>query len=239
MKPALPLTNAVVATKRGREHTENEDFYRILDGSNETVRKMQRGALYAVTDGVSSVAGGQWAAQLTAERLEGFFDDQFHPSLDTLMQLIQEIDWELRGKEGNAACTLALLWLLGERAHVITVGDSQIFRVRHGEIAQLSPEGKQRAALRVYMGMGPALSIGAHQWHGEVFTGDIFVLTTDGVTSLLQPDEMMERFWLAGTSVQGAAEAIIDEVDRRGGPDDATILLVDVLAFNDLEDTDA
>ena len=50
---------------------------------------------------------------------------------------------------------------------------------------------------------------------------------------------MMERFWLAGTSVQGAAEAIIDEVDRRGGPDDATILLVDVLAFNDLEDPDA
>jgi protein phosphatase len=159
--------------------------------------------------------------------------------MDALMQLIQEIDWEIRGKEGNAACTLALLWLLGERAHVITVGDSQIFRVRHGEMEQVSPKGVQRAALRVYMGMGPALSVGAHQWHGEVFTGDIFVLTTDGVTSLLQPAEMMERFWLAGTSVRGAAEAIIDEVDRRGGPDDATVLLVDVLALNDLEGDDA
>ena len=227
----LPLTNAVVATKQGREHTENQDCYRILDGRSERLASTNRGSLFAVTDGVSSVVRGRWAARLTAERLEDFFDDDGPASMEALFQLLQEIDWELRGTEDHAACTLALLWLEGEKAHVVTIGDSQVFRVRHGEIAQLSPEQQGGAGLRVYMGMGAALSSGAHEWHDELFVGDIFVLTTDGVTAVLEPDELMERFWLAGTSVRGAAEAIVDEVDRRGGPDDATVLLVDVLAL--------
>ncbi len=228
----LPLVSVGSATLRGRSHRNNDDSVAVLDDRVAEVVQLRRGTLFAVCDGVSTVPAGGWAAQVTCERLISFFDTDVQPSQDGLLQLINEIDWELRGKGvGKAACTLSALWLADRAAHLVHVGDSEVFRVRHGEIEPITKLHTKGRRLGAYMGMGPRLNKATQLWSGPLFVGDLFFLTTDGVTGLLSPDELLAEWWASGCRPQVAAEAVIDLVKERHGADDATIVVVDVLSM--------
>lgn len=230
LEPTLPLTAVGVATRRGPRHPANEDHYRILDADHPLVERMERGVVYAVFDGVSSSPRGREAAEIGADRLGGFFDDVTEPRIESLLQLVGEIDWELREvRKGDAACTLALLWLASGTATVVNVGDSQVYRVRDGVVESLT-RAKGAGGLAQFVGMGPRVAEITHVWQSPLHAGDLFLLVTDGVTEVVGPDEIVDQYWAAGGSCAAAAEAVIREVERRSGQDDATVLIVDVLS---------
>jgi protein phosphatase len=228
--PTLPFSHGAATTRTGARHAVNEDQYRILDASHPGVLALRRGALYAVCDGVSTTRRGRDAADLTCSRVDTFFDRFQEPRLDSLRQLVTEIDFELRDGTGEAACTLSLLWLAYGRAHVLHVGDSQVYRVRHGETVRITQNHRGGRHLGAYIGMGPSVADVLQVWHEPLFVGDLFLLVTDGVTEVVGPDELSDAWWTVGGSPQRASHAIIAEVNRRGGQDDATALVVDVLA---------
>jgi serine/threonine protein phosphatase PrpC len=204
----------------------------VLDARVSEVVQLRRGILFAVCDGVSTVPDGGWAAKLTCERLTSFFDADVTPSREGLLQLVNEIDWELRGRgQGRAACTLSALWLADRGAHMINVGDSQVLRVRHGLVEPLALGRRRGMGLGVFMGMGPSLNEALQSWRDALFVGDLFFLATDGVTSLVDPQEMLDSWWKSGGEPQACAEAVVDLVAQRKGADDATVVVVDVLSL--------
>lgn len=231
-EPTLPYSAAAAATRTGPKHAQNDDRYRILDVSHPGVAALRRGSLYAVCDGVSTVPRGRWAAELTCARIDGFFDRWAAPRVESLAQLVAEVDWELREMgSGQAACTLSLLWLAYGHAHVLHVGDSEVYRVRHGEVVRITATHRGGRSLGAYVGMGPRIADVLQVWQEPLFVGDLFLLVTDGVTEVVHVDELLNAWWAFGGSPQRAASAIISEVDRRGGRDDATALVVDILAI--------
>ncbi len=228
----LPLVSVGSATLRGRSHRNNDDSVAVLDARVSEVVQLRRGTLFAVCDGVSTVPAGGWAAQVTCERLISFFDTDVQPSQEGLLQLINEIDWELRGQgKGKAACTLSALWLADRTAHLVHVGDSEVFRVRHGVIAPVTRTQKKGAGLGAYMGMGPQLNEATQLWSGPLFVGDLFFLTTDGVTGLLESEQLLAQWWASGCRPQRAADSVVELVKEQNGADDATIVVVDVLSL--------
>lgn len=236
--PTLPYTTGAASTRAGSRHAVSDDRYRILDISHPAVAAQRRGSLYAVCDGVSTVPRGSWAADITCARIDGFFDRYQAPRVEALAQLVSEIDWELRAAgPGQAACTLSLLWLAYGRAHVVHVGDSQVYRVRHGEAVRITETHRGGRALGAYVGMGPRVADVLQIWEEPLFVGDLFLLVTDGVTEVVAVDDLLNAWWAFGGSPQRAVTAIINEVNRREGQDDATALVVDVLAIEtDTED---
>jgi protein phosphatase len=116
------------------------------------------------------------------------------------------------------------------QATLVHVGDSQVYRVRHGECTRITRSHKGGRSLGAYLGMGPEIAQVLQVWCEPLFVGDLFLLVTDGVTEVLPADELADSWWATGGSPQRAANAIIAEVNRRGGQDDATALVVDVLA---------
>jgi serine/threonine protein phosphatase PrpC len=232
---SLPYALAAVATRVGSTHTENQDSYQVLDGRTSLhIRDLRRGALYAVADGVSTLEMGRWAAETTCARLAQFFQEDEDPTLETLKQLIGEIDWELRGQgKGRAACTLCALWLHGGDAHVLHVGDSVVYLLRDGAVLALTGEHAGGRRLRAYMGMGPDIAevLGAKS---ERFRpGDVFLLATDGVSGLLGPDVLLRHWTASRENPDRCARAIVGEIDARGGADDATLVIVHVLMEED------
>jgi serine/threonine protein phosphatase PrpC len=228
----LPFTAASHATRRGSTHDRNDDCVLLLDARVSRVAERRRGCLFAACDGVSVVQEGRWAAELTCERLAGFFEPDVPPTLDSLLALVNEIDWELRGRgQGKAACTLAALWLAAGRAHFIQVGDTELFWVRDGRIQRMcAKESHSARRLEAYMGMGPGLNQSAQLWSNELLAGDLFLLATDGVTSVLDPPALLEASWNHPNDPDATARAIVAEVERHNGSDDATVIVVDVLA---------
>jgi protein phosphatase len=200
--------------------------------SHPAIAALRKGSLYAVCDGVSTVPRGQYAADVTCARIDGFFDRFQAPRVESLTQLVSEIDWELRaGGVGVAACTLSLLWVAYGTATVLHVGDSQVYRVRHGETVRITKSHRGGRALGAYVGMGPRVADVLQVWQEPLFVGDLFLLVTDGVTEVVAVDDLLDAWWAFGGSPQRAAAAIIGEVEERDGKDDATALVVDVLAL--------
>jgi serine/threonine protein phosphatase PrpC len=235
---SLPFAVAAAATRIGTAHLENQDCYQLLDGrTNAHVRDLRRGLLYAVADGVSTLEQGRWAAEITCARLAQFFEQPHAARLDTLVQLVGEIDWELRGQgKGKAACTLGALWLHQGEAHVLHVGDSPVFRLRDGVVDVMTRIDSSGAQLKAFMGMGPHISellrVRSEPFHAK----DVYFLVTDGVSAVVESHLLARQWRESQQDPARCAQGILREVERRGGADDATAVVVQVLLEEDLEE---
>ncbi|MEC8425464.1 MAG: protein phosphatase 2C domain-containing protein, partial [Myxococcota bacterium] len=168
---------SAAASRPGPHHVRNEDAWRIYD-----TPMLRPGGLFVVCDGVSASGKGAWAARLACERLGSFGEMGGAPRLDELVSLVSEIDWELRGSGKHAACTLAAAWITADTAHVLTVGDSPVYRLRRGRIKQAGAEqtGTFRR-LQAYLGMGASVSEQLQMESWALEPGDVFMLMSDGI----------------------------------------------------------
>jgi len=190
-----------------------------------------RGAVYAVSDGVSTVAEGQWASRVTVTRMQQFFDAGAVGAPDTMTQLLSEIDWEIRGeRKGRAACTVAVAWVYDGHVHVFQVGDSHILRIRRGEVSRLTAtEGSGGRKLDHFLGMGPAVSEVIQVAKHEVQSGDALFLVTDGVTEHVTMEQMASYWSTSQGDPAACTQSILAAVSRAKGRDDATVIGVLIL----------
>lgn len=213
---------AAAASLRGLGHAENQDSWSMA-------RSPDGGALYAVADGVSSSPRGRWAARHTTTRLSGLFAEGRQMEVDDLVQLVGEVDWELRedGK-GSAACTLSVAWLRDDKIWLLHVGDSAIYRVRDGRVNQLSLDMSRGARLSSFMGMGPSVSDRIQVHCDELQADDGLLLITDGVTSVIRHTELAGWWLRTGRDPERCVRGVIAEAGRREARDDATVVAIAV-----------
>lgn len=219
----LPATSrGAAATRVGAANPTNQDAWVIAVDPDAPPR---RGALYAVADGVRTVEAGRWAAELTCERVGQLFRGGRGERLEDLLEVLDEIDWELRGRgEGKAACTLAMVWIVGGVARVVAVGDSPVFRIRKGHVVRLT-EARRGRGLKAWMGMGARLSDGLRIIEQPCESGDAYLVVTDGVDGVLRAAELGEWWKLTGQDPARTAQGLVGEVGRRKGTDDATVVV--------------
>ncbi|MGB0639017.1 MAG: PP2C family protein-serine/threonine phosphatase [Myxococcota bacterium] len=229
--PWTPNTRGWGASRRGNDHVRNEDAFVLLDHPSRTRGTTNRGSVYAVSDGVSTVSQGHWASQLTVSRLSQFFDGDGQGEADSMIQLISEIDWEIRGQgSGKAACTLAAVWVLNEKVWVFQVGDSHVFRVRDGKAQCLTTgEEEQGRKLDHFLGMGPAVSEVISVSEHPVEVGDALILVTDGVTNHVDAEVMGQCWTSAHGDPAACTESLLAVVARNQGGDDATAVAALIL----------
>jgi protein phosphatase len=136
-----------------------------------------------------------------------------------------------------------------ERATVVHVGDSRCYRLRRGELVRLTedhswvqeqviagiltPEEATSHPLKnvVTRALGGAPNVLPELQEVPFEAGDSFLLCSDGLTGMMTDDEV--RAIVAG---EGPAEtrvnALVDLANSRGGIDNITVILVDVLPRN-------
>lgn len=203
----------------------------LLDHPTRTRGTTDRGVVYAVSDGVSTVAEGQWASRLTVTRLQQFFDAGADANSETMAQLLSEIDWEIRGqRKGRAACTVAVAWIFESHVHIFQVGDSHILRVRQGDVTFLTKtEAMSGRKLEHFLGMGPAVSEVIQVEKHSIEEGDALFLVTDGVTEHVSTEQIASYWATAQGDPASCTQSILAAVARAKGGDDATVVGVLVL----------
>jgi len=221
--PSSLRIRAAAASRPSPHHVECEDAWCIYDHDHS------RGdGLYVVCDGVSTAGAGLAAAKLACNRIGQFEEPGARRHPDTLFQLVSEIDWELRGTGRHAKCTLAMTWVDGSVAHVYTVGDSPVYRLRGGRARQAGAEktGTFRR-LAAFLGMGPSVSevLTIDQW--PLVAGDVLMLMSDGVLEALDEEDLAD-IWANTKEPDACAHDIIAEVARVGVDDDATVIVVEI-----------
>ena len=131
------------------------------------------------------------------------------------------------------------------RMYVAHVGDSRAYRVRDGQITQLTrdhsllndyllvmPDMTQeqrdelpKNVITRALGMQDSVVVDLVPEHPH--TGDVYVLCSDGLSGMLTDEEIRDCV-LNHDELDSAAQALIDGANESGGDDNITVVLVRV-----------
>ncbi|MBL9078780.1 MAG: serine/threonine-protein phosphatase [Planctomycetes bacterium] len=224
------------ATHTGRVRSGNEDDF--LVGSTLGTGAADAPLLCAVADGMGGAAGGAEASRIALRALGSVvLDGASATPLEQRFALGFTLASERVYAESAAVpalrdmgTTLTALCFDAGAVRIGHVGDSRAYRCRDGRCAQLTVDHALREPDNLLL-----RCIGGGKDHSEVdhatlptSRGDRFVLLTDGVWSTVAAAEL-DRLTARG-SPQQAAEALVAAALQAGGPDNATAVVVDVLA---------
>jgi PPM family protein phosphatase len=239
---------AAGVTDAGRVRSVNQDRFLIVTDR-----------IFVVADGMGGHRGGEVAAQMTVEAL-GTNTDSLQSTKDLVTRLEQtnqavldrsNDDPELRGM-GTTVTAVALFNPQSKNPviSVINVGDSRTYRMRAGELEQLtedhsvvaelmrtgrlSPEEarghRQRSVLTRAVGVEPTLD--ADTLEVLVNQGDRFLLCSDGLYTEV-PDLRMAAVLRQLGNPAEAAKELVRLALQNGGRDNVTVLIIDVLDDRD------
>lgn len=235
----MPLQVAVGHSSLTGPRERNEDFCGVVTPEGGELEN--KGVLAAVADGIGGHRGGREAAEYT---VRGLLSDYYATpdtwavprALDKVVTALNRwvIAQAARDSElSGMATTLTALVLRGGRYVCAHAGDSRLYLLRGGRLSRLTadhlwdhPELKNVLARAVGLDAHLLLDFG----DGELAPGDRFLLVSDGVWGFL-PDRRLAEVLLAQPDAQHAAAALTSLALAQGGQDNATAVVVDVLAL--------
>lgn len=241
---ALQIVERAGLTDVGRQRHANEDAY-LLDPP-----------LFAVADGMGGARAGEVAARLAAGALE-----EASRSVEDVAALIDEANrriWERSLADPRTAgmgttVTAALVDGAAGRVTIGHVGDSRAYLLRDGELEQLTSDHSlvaelveggvltpeeaerhpQRSAITRALGTEPTVEVDVFTIDGR--SGDLFLLCSDGLSSMVDDETVATVIRDAEGDPAQAAEALVAAANARGGQDNITVVLFELLAGDPAE----
>ena len=171
-------------------------------------------SLDVVLDGVTQCEGGY-----ASNFMVGVLQDASIESLSDLIDAIEQVNGILfqSGKGRNLLTTVSAALKMGDELHVINVGDSPVYLIRDGEIAELTTISKSN----IFPGrVNSAVGINASLiYEYKVVTlrpHDRLILTTDGLMNNVFPEELLGI--VGGAASPREAISAIRERQREAQP---------------------
>ncbi len=243
----MKLGRAAGITDTGRRRLRNEDAF------------ICEPPLFAVADGMGGARAGEVAAGLAATAFEEAGADVHGDSgLEALIEEANRRIWERSVTDPatagmGAVITAALVDTKTGTVTVGHVGDSRAYRIRDGAIEQLTTDHSlvaelvesgvltpeeaerhpQRSAITRALGTEPAVSVDTLTV--EALPGDLFLICSDGLSSMLEDDEIAELVSSVQREPAEAAEALVHAANARGGEDNITVVLFELVEGDEPE----
>ena len=239
-----PIQHAA-ATDPGRRRLRNEDAYVVQP------------PLFAVADGMGGAQAGEIASRIAASVLR---ESGAEAGEDAVVALIQEANrrvYEAAASDEARAgmgTTMTAALVAGDTVRIGHVGDSRAYRVRDGELEQLtddhslvaelvrsgrlSPEEAdvhpQRSVITRVLGTDPEVDVDTFEV--EARPGDVFMICSDGLTSMVDDASILGMVERNRASLVRAARALVDAANKGGGEDNITVIVFE-LGDDDAETT--
>jgi len=187
----------------------------------------------AVADGMGGHAGGDLASRVALTVISERSVDWHTPAniADTLVETSEQVravgvDADLQG----LGTTVAGLCLLDEGLVIFNVGDSPVFSITDGVLAQISIDdsvfdtnGRPTNIITQSLGQFPPV-----QPHLEVrpLEAGTYLLCSDGVSGVMSPEELREA--VKQPDLDDVAATIIETTRRNGAHDNFSFLIVEI-----------
>ena len=206
---------------------------RVRDGNEDrsVIREDHGTLLLAVADGVGGSAGGEVAADAAVDALaDRFFAAPRERTLEErLTDAIRDANTAvLRAAEssGNTQAASTLVAAVVRRDHLVVanLGDSRAYLVREGAPRQLTEDHSGDLQHAITRFVGDPRGVQPDVYVEELRPADRLVLCSDGLTRHVSAEEIAAA--VATTAdLDGAAAALVDLANARGGEDNVTVVL--------------
>ncbi len=237
-------------TDLGRIRENNEDKFEFFVPEDEDTLAL-KGSFYAVADGMGGHSAGQIASELALKTAIGAYYADPSPIVEeSLRQALQQANALIFdaaraiAERSGMGTTITGLVIRGEEAFVAQVGDSRCYRLRDGDLRQLTEdhswvnEQVKRGGLSadeaesspfknvITRSLGNAPNVDVDVFTEEIRVDDTFVLCSDGLTGELTDEEILQVTTTYPPS--RAAWSLVDLALEHGGRDNVTVLIVAV-----------
>lgn len=233
---------AGAATDTGRVRSNNEDNLLVSE------------RLFAVADGMGGHSAGEVASQVAIDALRVAFNGD--PTIDGLVDAVRRAndavlekadgDPELSGMGTTLTAVALVPGTDGDELVVVNVGDSRTYLLRQGELNQLTEDDSlvgelvrdgridrhearlhpQRNIVTKALGLDGRLEVDPLQL--IPVEGERLLLCSDGLSDEVDEDEIVSIL-RQQSDPQNAARALVELANERGGRDNVTVVVLDVV----------
>jgi len=235
----------------GLRRANNQDSYVVALAGDE-VDWRRRGHLFMVADGMGAHAAGELASKMACETVSHTYRKSLDlPPEEALRQAVRAANTVIHDRgQANAefqgmGTTSSALLLMPSHAIVAQVGDSRVYRLRGGKLEQLTfdhslvwemtaagqmPRGEVANFIPkniITRSLGPHADVQVDlEGPFTLEAGDRFLVCSDGLSGQLKDTEI--GVVLSALRPSEAARALVDMANLRGGPDNITVLVIEV-----------
>jgi len=244
------------ATNIGRKRDHNEDSISLPT----SIR------LAIVADGMGGHDSGDVASRLAVDTVTDYFqttvdqqpltwpykvDTEEHAEVNRMTQAVMLANleiWEQTQRDGGKSrmgTTLVAIYFLDDKVVVGHVGDSRCYRLRDGELVQLTED---HSLMNDYIRMKRMTAEEAENWPHknvvvralgmkesvavDIYTekpqvGDCYILCSDGLTGMVN-DDQIAVICATERELDTAVEKLIDAANDAGGIDNISVILARV-----------
>ncbi len=232
---ALTVTERAARTDVGRQRSANEDSF------------VESPPYFAVADGMGGAKAGEVASQIAVEAFDDAGGDpsEAEGQLRDIAQSANRRIYDLAQAEESRrgmGTTLTAALVGPDGVSLGHVGDSRCYLLRDGELEQITRDHSlvaelertgqigpgeaehhpQRSIITRALGPEPDVDVDTYTITGR--PGDVFLLCSDGLTSMISNDEVASILRSAG-SLEDAADALVRSANQSGGKDNITVVL--------------
>jgi serine/threonine protein phosphatase PrpC len=231
----LRAAETALRTDTGRQRRDNED------------NAFARAPVFVVADGMGGAQAGEVASKIAIETFEQGLPDA-GSSEERLAERVREANHQIHElsrtdrERAGMGTTLTAAYVDDASVAIAHVGDSRAYLFRDGSLERLTqdhslveelvrqqkltPEqaaGHPQRSI-ITRALGPEANVEVDTWTYPVRAGDILLLCSDGLTTMISEDRVAEILREAN-SLKGSADALIDAANEAGGRDNITVVL--------------
>jgi protein phosphatase len=231
----LQAIETVWRTDTGRQRRENEDSAYV------------RAPIFVVADGMGGAQAGEVASRIAIETFQEGLPRSGTPEAQ-LAELVRDANQRIydrsRTEQGRAGMgtTLTAAYLADGNLAIAHVGDSRAYLLRNDQLTRLTQDhslvdelvrqGKLTEAQAaehpqrsiITRALGPEADVEVDTFSYPMRGGDVLLLCSDGLTSMVSEERVAEIIRGASTLEEGA-DRLIDEANEAGGRDNITVVL--------------
>lgn len=231
VRESLPLRlDSAAGSEAGHARAENQDAFLERTGLG----------LWVVADGMGGHSDGQLASRMVCDALADLLPP---PSLDQGVEAVRARldavnDYLVRMASRpidpkQCGSTVVALLIRDGQCAIVWAGDSRLYRLRAGELVQLSVDHSWESGdlapgggTAITRAVGGTAELELDVLHDDVLPGDRYLLCSDGVTREL--DDARLRQLLSTGDVAGCCGGLMRAVLATPARDNATAIVVDV-----------
>lgn len=236
IKNQLVVTAAQHTTAGVKPQNEDSMAIQIPEGSMLS----RKGIVVAIADGVSAAEAGKEASDIA---VTSFINDYYstpdswsvkqsaHKVLTALNRWLYGQGQKFLNAEKGYITTFSCVILKSRSAYVFHVGDSRVWRLRDGNLEQLTRDHTARiSSSQSYLAraLGIDLNLDVDLKVVDILPGDLFLLTTDGVHEFIDPRNMRDVMLADAAELEVTAAELVQRALDNGSTDNLSCQLVRV-----------
>jgi protein phosphatase len=246
-------------------HAARTDVGMIRSGNedNFTVDTTLTRGIFIVADGMGGHAAGEVASEMAVQivqtDLTGVQDLDSEDVVRLVATALKRANRAIHDRtltevdKQGMGTTASVLVLAGSRYLIGQVGDSRVYLLRDNSFVQLTKDHSyvqeqvdagyltpEQARYHPYSNVitrcvGAGSDVEPDIYRGEVRNGDLFLVASDGLTGMVD-DRRLAQLLSSRAEPERKVQALISEANGRGGLDNITAIIVQVLETGAMPD---